>query len=74
MGRTTVLACALVDLERLDRALREWLDALGPAPRVGLLQVLMRRQPPIAKAAGVGGGWSEREGAMTVHREVGFRR
>jgi hypothetical protein len=36
-----VLAFALVNLEHVERQLRERLDALGPAPRAELLHVLM---------------------------------
>jgi len=36
-----VLASDLVDLEQVERQLRERLDALGPAPRAELLHVLM---------------------------------
>ena len=38
---TGVLASDLVDLENVERRLRERLDALGPAPRAELLHVLM---------------------------------
>jgi hypothetical protein len=36
-----MLAFALVDLEHVERALRDRLDALGPAPRADLLHVLI---------------------------------
>jgi hypothetical protein len=36
-----VLASDPVDLEQVERELRERLDALGPAPRAELLHVLM---------------------------------
>ena len=36
-----MLTSAFVDLEQLERTLRERLDALGPAPRAELLHVLM---------------------------------
>jgi hypothetical protein len=36
-----VLAIALVDPEQLEQALRQRLDAMGPAPRAELLHVLM---------------------------------
>lgn len=36
-----MLASDPVDLEQLERRLRELLDALGPAPRAELLHVLM---------------------------------
>ena len=36
-----MLASDPVDLEQLERQLRERLDALGPAPRAELLYVLM---------------------------------
>jgi hypothetical protein len=40
-SRTRVLAFALVNLEHVERRLRERLNALGPAPRAELLHVLM---------------------------------
>ena len=36
-----MLTSAFVDLEQLERTLRERLDALGPAPSAELLLVLM---------------------------------
>jgi hypothetical protein len=39
-SKRRVLAFALVDLEHVERRLRERLDALGPAPRAELLHVL----------------------------------
>jgi hypothetical protein len=47
-----VLAFDAVDLEQLERALGERLDALGPAPRAELLHVLML--PDFDRAARIG--------------------
>ncbi len=45
-----------VDLEQLERRLRERLDALGPAPRAELLHVLML--PDFERADRIGEFWS----------------
>jgi hypothetical protein len=45
-----------VDLEQLERQLRERLDALGPAPRAELLHVLML--PDFERADRIGEFWS----------------
>ena len=45
----------LVDLEQLERTLRERLDALGPAPRAELLHVLML--PDFDRADAIGSYW-----------------
>ena len=45
----------LVDLEQLERVLRERLDALGPAPRAELLHVLML--PDFERADRIGEFW-----------------
>jgi hypothetical protein len=54
-----VLAFAFVDLEQLERVLRERLDALGPAPRAELLHVLML--PDFERADRVGEFWGYQE-------------
>ena len=55
-----MLTSAFVDLEQLERTLRERLDALGPAPRAELLHVLMLPDLPRSIARpflpGSGGG------------------
>jgi hypothetical protein len=50
-----VLAFALVNLEHVERQLRERLDALGPAPRAELLHVLML--PDFERADRIGEFW-----------------
>jgi hypothetical protein len=40
--------------DRLERVLRERLDALGPAPRAELLHVLMLPDAPDLRATNVG--------------------
>ena len=47
-----MLRLALVDLGRVERVLRERLDALGPAPRAELLHVLML--PDLERADRIG--------------------
>ena len=54
--RPGVLASDSVDLEQLERRLRERLDALGPAPRAELLHVLML--PDFERADRIGEFWS----------------
>jgi hypothetical protein len=57
-GRLTlrrVLASDSVDLEQLERQLRERLNALGPAPRAELLHVLML--PDFDRADRIGEFW-----------------
>jgi hypothetical protein len=44
-----------VDLEQLERVLRERLDALGPAPRAELLHVLML--PDFDRVDRIGSYW-----------------
>ena len=51
-----MLASDSVDLEQLERRLRERLDALGPAPRAELLHVLML--PDFERADRIGEFWS----------------
>jgi hypothetical protein len=51
-SKRRVLAHALVDLEHVERRLRERLDALGPAPRAELLHVLML--PDLERADWIG--------------------
>jgi hypothetical protein len=51
--------------DQLERRLRERLDALGPAPRVELLRVLML--PDFERADRIGEFWSYRE-SRTVTR------
>ena len=46
---------ALVNLEHVERQLRERLDALGPAPRAELLHVLML--PDFERADRIGEFW-----------------
>ena len=53
--RYRVLASDLVDLEHVERRLRERLDALGPAPRAELLHVLML--PDFERADRIGEFW-----------------
>ena len=48
-------AFALVNLEHVERRLRERLDALGPAPRAELLHVLML--PDFERADRIGEFW-----------------
>jgi hypothetical protein len=50
-----VLASDPVGLEHVERTLRERLDALGPAPRAGLLHVLML--PDFERADRIGEFW-----------------
>ena len=50
-----VLAFALVNLEHVERQLRERLDALGPARRAELLHVLML--PDFERADAIGEFW-----------------
>ena len=50
-----MLASDVVDLEQLERQLRERLDALGPAPRAELLHVLML--PDFDRADRIGEFW-----------------
>jgi hypothetical protein len=50
-----VLASDPVDLQQLERQLRERLDALGPAPRAELLRVLML--PDFDRADRIGEFW-----------------
>ena len=50
-----MLAFALVDLEHVERRLRQRLDALGPAPRAELLRVL--RLPDLDRADRIGEFW-----------------
>jgi hypothetical protein len=50
-----VLAFALVNLEDVERQLRQRLDALGPAPRAELLHVLML--PDLERADRIGEFW-----------------
>ena len=50
-----MLAFALVDLEHVERRLRQRLDALGPAPRAELLRVL--RLPDLDRADRIGESW-----------------
>jgi hypothetical protein len=50
-----VLASDPVDLQQLERRLRERLDALGPAPRAELLHVLML--PDFDRADAIGSYW-----------------
>jgi hypothetical protein len=50
-----VLAFAPVDLEQLERVLREGLDAFGPVPRAELLHVLML--PDFNRADAIGSYW-----------------
>jgi hypothetical protein len=50
-----VLAFALVDLERVERVLRERLDALGLAPHAAPLHVLML--PDFERADAIGAYW-----------------
>jgi hypothetical protein len=45
-----------VDLEQVERRLRERLDALGPAPRAELLHVLML--PDLDRVERIGEFWS----------------
>ena len=45
-----------MDLEQVERGLRERLDALGPAPRAELLHVLML--PDFERADRIGEFWS----------------
>src|SRR5215207_2221282 len=54
-----MLACAVVDLEQLERVLRERLDALGPVPRAELLHVLML--PDFDRADRIGEFWGHPE-------------
>jgi hypothetical protein len=56
-----VLASDSVDLEQLERQLREWLDALGPAPRAELLHVLML--PDFERADRIGAFWATQRAA-----------
>ena len=51
-----VLAFALVNLERVERVLRDRLEALGPAPRAELLHVLTL--PELERAERIGEFWS----------------
>ena len=50
-----MLASDPVDLQQLERRLRERLDALGPAPRAELLHVLML--PDFDRADAIGAYW-----------------
>jgi hypothetical protein len=50
-----MLASDPVDLEQLERRLRERLDALGPAPRAELLHVLML--PDFERVDRIGAYW-----------------
>jgi len=50
-----VLASDVVDLDQLERELRQRLDALGPAPRAELLHVLML--PDFDRADAIGSYW-----------------
>jgi hypothetical protein len=50
-----VLASEPVDLEHVERILRDRLDALGPAPRAELLHVLML--PDLDRADRIGEFW-----------------
>jgi hypothetical protein len=50
-----VLASDPVDLDQVERQLRERLDALGPAPRAELLHVLML--PDFERADQIGEFW-----------------
>ena len=50
-----MLAFALVNLEDVERQLRQRLDALGPAPRAELLHVLML--PDLERADRIGEFW-----------------
>ena len=51
-----MLAFALVNLERVERVLRDRLEALGPAPRAELLHVLTL--PELERAERIGEFWS----------------
>jgi hypothetical protein len=51
-----VLASDPVDLDQVERQLRQRLDALGPAPRAELLHVLML--PDFERADRIGEFWS----------------
>ena len=51
-----MLASDPVDLEHVERELRQRLDALGPAPRAELLHVLML--PDFERAERIGEFWS----------------
>lgn len=51
-----MLASDPVDLEQLERLLRDRLGALGPAPRAELLRVLM--PPDFERADRMGEFWS----------------
>ena len=53
--RTGVLASNPVDLEQVERQLRQRLDSLGPAPRAELLHVLML--PYFERADRIGELW-----------------
>ena len=53
-----MLAFALVDLDHVERVLRDRLDALGPAGRAELLHVLML--PDFERADQIGEFWGTR--------------
>ena len=52
-----VLASDPVDLDQVQRRLRDRLDALGPAPRAELLHVLML--PDFERADAIGSYWGD---------------